>query len=206
MLRPEINLFPSGRGAAPIHGVLWLDLKELKVKNVSNEVLQEAFEKLRFSQALDEYEITALERFTDAFVTCTRCISVAGKEAVEKAEEVNWHGHSSSCRKDGPPGQCRWKFPKFPLARTIFVDAHREVPEEEFKMDKKDREEILRRVMAVLVEEEGSKVADWEAKAAQHFEGRTAKMLERKWYNDLRKQQAPPPKGRAAKRRNTGKQ
>ena len=118
----------------------------------------QAFEKLRYSQALEEEEVRSLERFTDAFVTCTRCISVAGKDAVEKAEEVNWHGHSSSCRKQGPPGQCRWKFPKFPLARTTFVDANREVPNEEFKMKKKNREEILRRVMAVLVEEEGGKM------------------------------------------------
>merc|ERR1719430_2190143 len=148
----------QGRGAGHIHGVLWLDMKELKVEGAPNELLVQAFEKLRYSQALEEDEVRSLERFTDAFVTCTRCISVAGKEAVEKAEEVNWHGHSSSCRKEGPPGQCRWKFPKFPLARTTFVDANREVPKEEFKMKKINREEILRRVMAVLVEEEGGKM------------------------------------------------
>ena len=80
----------QGRGAGHIHGVLWLDMKELKVKDVPNEWLVQAFEKLRYSQALEEEEVISLERFTDAFITCTRCISVAGKEAVEKAEEVNW--------------------------------------------------------------------------------------------------------------------
>ena len=148
----------QGRGAGHIHGVLWLDMKEMRIKGVPSETLRSAFEKLRFSQALEEDEIAAVERFTDTFVTCTRCVSVAGEDAVRKAEEVNWHGHSSSCHKNGPPGQCRWKFPKFPLARTIFVDANREVPEEEFKMEKKVRDEILGRVMAVLVEEEGGKM------------------------------------------------
>ena len=147
----------QGRGAGHIHGVLWLDMKELKVKDVSNELLREAFDKLRHSQELEQDEARSIEKFADAFVTCTRCINVASREAVEKAEEFNWHGHSSSCRKDGPPGQCRWKFPKFPLAKTTFVDANKESPEGEFKMEKKVREEILGRVMAVLTEEEGGK-------------------------------------------------
>ena len=148
----------QGRGAGHIHGVLWVDMKELDVKDVSSEVLQEAFDKLRHSQELDEWEVRAIEKFTDAFVTCTRCINVSSREAVERAEEFNWHSHSSSCRKEGPPGQCRWKFPRFPLAKTTFVDANREVPKEEFRMEKKEREEILSRVMAVLLEEEGGKM------------------------------------------------
>ena len=152
MLRPEINLFPSGRGAAHIHGVLWLDLKELKVKGVNNSVLQEAYRKLRKSEKLESYERRALEKFTDAFVTCTRCVSVAGEEAVRIAEEVNWHGHSKSCKKGGRK-TCRWKFPRFPLAKTIFVDANRE--DRGGRMDAKEREDILDRVMEVLTDECG---------------------------------------------------
>ena len=148
----------QGRGAGHIHGVLWLDMKEIRIKGVPNETLRNAFEKLRFSQALEEDEIRALERFTDTFVTCTRCGSVAGEDAVRKAEETNWHGHSSSCFKNGPPGRCRWKFPKYPLARTIFVDANREVHDEEYKMKKEEREDILNSVMRVLVETEGNRM------------------------------------------------
>merc|ERR1712016_314559 len=59
---------------------------------------------------------------------------------------------------DGSRHQCRWKFPKYPLASTIFVDANREVPEEEYKMPKEKRDEILDRVMKVLVETEGNKM------------------------------------------------
>ena len=39
------------------------------------------------------------------------------------------------------------------------------------------------------MEEEGSRFADWEAKA-EHFVGRTANMLRRKWYVDLRERPA----------------
>ena len=119
----------QGRGAAHIHGVLWLDLKELKVEGVHNSELQEAYKKLRHSQPLDSEEVWALERFTDTFVTCTRCVTVAGEEAVKIAEETNWHGHSNSCKKGGAR-LCRWKFPRYPLARTIFIDANREDKEE----------------------------------------------------------------------------
>ena len=147
-----------GRGAGHIHGVLWLDLNQIEIKGVPKEGLASAFEKLRYSRALEEEEVEALERFTDTFVTCTRCVSVGGEDAVRKAEEGNWHGHSSSCYKDGPRHQCRWKFPKYPLAKTIFVDANREVPKEEYKMPKEQRDEILDRVMRVLVETEGNKI------------------------------------------------
>ena len=148
----------QGRGAAHVHGVLWLDLKEIKVEGVNNIVLQESYRKLKNSQPLEPYEKRALQMFTDTFVTCTRCVSMAGAEAVRIAEEVNWHGHSSSCKKGGKR-VCRWKFPRYPLARTIFVDANRdnEYDHEDFtRMDASKREEILDRVMKVLVKEEGN--------------------------------------------------
>ena len=122
------------------------------MEGANNFVLQDAYRKLRKSEALEGYERAALEKFTDAFVTCTRCITVAGEEAVRIAEQVNWHSHSSSCKKGGRR-TCRWKFPRFPLARTIFVDANRE--DQGGRMDAKEREDILDRVMGVLVDESG---------------------------------------------------
>ena len=147
----------QGRGAAHIHGVLWLDLNEIKVEGVGNTVLKESYSKLKHSQPLELYEVRALEKFTDTFVTCTRCISVAGAEAVRIAEETNWHGHSSSCRKGSSGRLCRWKFPRYPLERTIFVDANREYEEGEGRMEAKVRDDILDRVMGVLVQEEGGR-------------------------------------------------
>ena len=97
----------------------------------------------------------AIEKFTDMSTTCTRSTTVAGKEAVQIAEEVNWHSHSKSCRKEG--SQCRWKFPRFPLAKTKFIDVNRLVNEEEYRMSTQEREDILRRVIAVWVEEKHAK-------------------------------------------------
>ena len=114
------------------------------MKGVNNSVLQAAYRKLRKSEELEGYERRALEKFTDTFVTCTRCISVAGAEAVRIAEEVNWHSHSKSCKKGGRK-TCRWHFPRFPLAKTIFVDANKE--DRGGKMDTKERDDILDRVM-----------------------------------------------------------
>ena len=135
-----------------MHGVIWIDLKEVKAEGVHNELLESAYRKLKQSEGLEGYERRAIENFTDAFVTVTRCVTIAGEEAVRIAEEVNWHSHSSSCKKGGRR-TCRWKFPRWPLARTIFVDANRE--DAPPRMDPKEREGILDAVMRVLVEDEG---------------------------------------------------
>ena len=102
----------QGRGAAHIHGVLWLDMNEIEVKGVHNSVLRATFRKLKNSEPLEAYERKAMAMFADTFVTCTRCVSVAGEEAVKIAEETNWHGHSNSCKKGGGRMTCRWKFPR----------------------------------------------------------------------------------------------
>ena len=49
--------------------------------------------------------------------------------------------------------------PRYPLARTIFVDANRDPEEEEDggRLEAKERDEILDRVMKVLLEEQGTK-------------------------------------------------
>ena len=135
-----------------MHGVIWIDLKEVKAEGVQNELLESAYRKLKQSEGLEGYERRAIENFTDAFVTVTRCVTIAGEEAVRIAEEVNWHSHSGSCKKGGRR-TCRWKFPRWPLARTIFVDANRE--DAPPRMDPKERESILDAVMRVLVDDEG---------------------------------------------------
>ena len=141
----------SGRGAAHVHGVLWIDFQEVKAEGVNNYLLQEAYRKLKVSEPLEGYERNALERFTDSFVTVTRNVNLVGEEAVAIAEEVNWHSHSRSCFKGGRK-TCRWKFPKFPLARTIFIDSNRE--DAPPRLDPQDRQNILNAVMRVLVEDQ----------------------------------------------------
>ncbi len=146
----------QGRGAGHIHGVLWVDLKEIKLKGVrSDRNLCEAFQKLRYGQTLDEWETEAIEKFTDMFCTCTLCPAVAGEEAVRIAKKVNEHGHSKSCKKAGP--QCRFLFPRFPLGRTTFIDITQEFPDTE-QLSEADRVSILKKVTGVLVEEENGKM------------------------------------------------
>ena len=145
----------QGRGAAHIHGVLWIDLKAVKVKGTSNETLQKAFQNLRHQTALSEDEAKAMENFTDEFVTCSLCTCVVGEEAAAKAENFNWHSHSQTCKKRSK--LCRFGFPRYPLARTIFIDANKKIPQDE-KMDKKTRKEILQRVRTVLTEEKDGKI------------------------------------------------
>ena len=150
----------QGRGAAHIHGVLWIDLKGVKVKDTKSETLQKAFQNLRHQTALAEEEARAIENFTDEFVTCSLCTSVVGEEAAAKAENFNWHCHSQTCKKGCK--LCRFGFPRFPLARTIFVDSHKTTPKEE-KLEKEERKEILRKVRDVLTEERDGKFVVSEA-------------------------------------------
>ena len=126
------------------------------MRGVKPTILQEAYNRLRHNHLMEPEHLENLEKFTDAFVTCTRCVTLVGEQAVQKAEVLNWHGHSKSCTKGRGP-VCRWKFPRYPLERTIFVDAHREVLDEE-KLKADVREDILNRVMGVLVEEEKGKL------------------------------------------------
>ena len=153
----------QGRGAAHLHGVLWVDLKEIKFPGVSecdratwNDRLCNAFLLLRLRQPLDQFEVEALELFTDMFVTCSLDPEVAGEEAVKIAKEVNWHGHSKSCRKKTIEGKCRFNYPRFPLATTTFIDINRKLELEE-KVGEKRKVEILQKVAKALVDEENGK-------------------------------------------------
>ena len=85
-----------------------------------------------------------------------------GEKVKKIAKEVNEHGHSKSCKKGNP--KCRWKFPRFPLIDTVFVDKKRKIPEEE-KLSEEQRNSILDRVKCDLVDdidgkEEKSKTVD----------------------------------------------
>ena len=87
--------------------------------------------------------------FADTFCTCSLNKDVVGKRVAMIAELVNEHGHSKSCKKRSP--NCRWHYPKFPLAETVFIDANREIPETE-KLTTIERETILKRVKNVLID------------------------------------------------------
>ena len=89
----------QGRGAAHVHGVMWLELKEIKLQYVEDSCLQKAFESLRFGQELTANEREAVEKMTDKFTTCTLSPAVAGSEAVSIAKEVQQHSCTATCMK-----------------------------------------------------------------------------------------------------------
>ena len=64
----------QGRGAAHVHGTLWLDMKEIEkslpVKDKKGHI-SEAFTKLRNDIKLDAEEKEAVANFTDMFITCS---------------------------------------------------------------------------------------------------------------------------------------
>ena len=47
----------------------------------------------------------------------TKCAEEVGKEVARIVEEVNEHHHTKTCK----PPKCRFKYPKFPIWKTILV-------------------------------------------------------------------------------------
>jgi hypothetical protein len=112
----------QGRGAAHIHGTLWLNLKKIS-KSLHREdnagKLTDAFQKLRDDHKLTEGEKEAIVMLTDAFVTCSLNPAIVTQEAVNIALKVNCHYCTRKCEN-----KCKYGFPRFPLKDTIVVDKH----------------------------------------------------------------------------------
>ena len=155
------------RGAGHIHGVLWVDLKELEEKHKADQDLplsglQRAMVKLRNSKQLDKQDKTALANFVDRFVSC----SLEDNDLAEIVRDVQRHSHKGNfekktgCFKKGPT--CRFNFPRFPSERTIIAQPLVQkdgMTEREFDAKKKETKEILEKVKNKLIEltEEGKK-------------------------------------------------
>ena len=122
----------QGRGAAHIHGTLWLDLKEIEkhqtFQSIGEGILSEAFRKLRDDIKLSDKEKTAIERFTDLFCTCTLNPNTVhrdtevGKKIIEIIKKVNCHHCTGPCEKYGD--KCKYGFPRYPLKETLVIDRH----------------------------------------------------------------------------------
>jgi hypothetical protein len=121
----------QGRGAAHIHGTLWLDMKEIEKSQTFKEEgqganLSEAFKKFRIDEKLSEGEKTAISKFTDMFVTCSLNPDTVhedeeiGRKIVEIVKQVNCHNCTNPCEKYGD--KCKYGFPKYPLKTTLVID------------------------------------------------------------------------------------
>ena len=117
------------RGAAHIHGVLWVDWD--KCQAIPDEVIEldgesvtiDHMERIKsvlkdikndhYEQGVTEEKLESLAKFADEFVT----VSLMDPEIEELVRLVNIHHHTKACRKYGC--KCRFKFPKFPTMKTI---------------------------------------------------------------------------------------
>ena len=122
------------RGAAHIHGTLWLDIvgienssifKDAKTEEQTNH-LSEAFRKFRDDEKLTEEEKKAIALLTDTFITCSlnpdsvhKKIKI-GQRVIAIAKEVNCHHCTKKC--DINCEKCKYGFPRYPLKETLVVD------------------------------------------------------------------------------------
>ena len=109
------------RGAAHIHGILWLDMFRLEKLIWKNDQLAhpasdymnhgqsslplkgiaETFKKLRSCQKLSKENISVLTVFVDSFTTVSTHGPTVGDDVVKIVTEVNTHRHSLTCLKHG---------------------------------------------------------------------------------------------------------
>ena len=138
------------RGAAHIHGVLWLDWD--KIDGLSKEeisLIKEALRKIKEEKVLSDPEKEAVVSFVDLFISC----SLKNPRIENIVRAVNMHHHTKACRKYG--SKCRFFFPRFPTLRTI-VAAPIKMSESSPDIQKKklsDSKKILDKVKAVLENE-----------------------------------------------------
>lgn len=125
----------QARGAAHIHGVLWINFDGKLPNNVDNKLVKSAFHKFRYDDIMLQDEENEVIKFIDAFITCssdaTEVESLVIREcknkrahaqrAVSIAKTVNQHKHSRSCRKYGKTITCRFYYPKLPSRRTMII-------------------------------------------------------------------------------------
>ena len=156
----------QGRGAAHIHGTIWLDIKEIEKLpqfqegNCRTGTLTEAFKKLRDDIKLTEAEKEAIVRLTDMFVSCSLNPDTIhedkeiGKKIVRIIQEVNCHNCTGPCQKYGD--KCKYGFPKYPLKETLVIDKNELLSEDDApdEKDKKNFQEILSNIEDLLNNEE----------------------------------------------------
>ena len=122
----------QGRGAAHIHGTLWLNIKEIELSpkfqddDIRPGTLSEAFRKFRDDVKLTETEKKAIAKFTDMFVTCSLNPNTVhddpkvGARIIDIIKHVNCHHCTNPCEKYGD--KCKYGFPRYPLKETLVVD------------------------------------------------------------------------------------
>ena len=149
----------QARGAAHIHGVLWLDLTSIErnILGVERDEfthgLDAVFHKLRVDEDLNESDTRCLANFIDAFVTVSTHAGTVGEDVARIALEVQKHHHTKTCRKLG--SVCRFNYPKPPSPFTII-----QVPVKNTEEDRKKFLKLQEVLKAVLFESQKEGVVD----------------------------------------------
>ena len=104
------------RGAAHIHGVLWIDWKNFdSLENKKTKLVIDAFDKIRNEKSLSPENIQCLSEFADKIITC----SLRDAATYKIVQQVQIHHHTHTCRKYST--KCRFFFPRYPSIRTIIA-------------------------------------------------------------------------------------
>ena len=164
------------RGAAHVHGTLWVKmhviekLKRLKdgsfiTKTKYNREkrkeafdepfkgITEAFRKFKNEKFTDDDDDKPVIAFIDQFTTVSLCADEVGKEVVEIAKEVNKHHHTKTCKKKSP--NCRFRYPKFPIWKTILVRPYKYTEfAEEREKTLQHYADVLKKVKELLEDDE----------------------------------------------------
>ena len=159
------------RGAAHIHGVLWLNFANLeklsrhdgKLMKVKNPIpddcplkgLSNVFSKMKNDQKLEADEINVLTEFIDEFTTVSTHEGTVGEMIVSQVQEVNIHHHTKTCYKKG--SFCRFGFPRPPSPYTIISRPVGEMEAEDRKKLFKKQNDVISKVMMVLDTDEDLK-------------------------------------------------
>ena len=70
-------------------------------------------------------------------------------------KDVQVHYHTKSCKKNGCTVKCRFRFPKFPMWKTILTKTQVDDDDPDARKEKLERHKILlKKVMDVLEEED----------------------------------------------------
>lgn len=185
------------RGAAHIHGTIWVYLKKLeKTALVDGELcyfpqkqpgleypmksLGTAFANIRHNIPQTDETLESLRNFVDSFVTVSTHGPTVGEDVAKIAREVNTHHHTKTCTKKGRT-KCRFKYPKPPSPYTIIQKPIDKTDKEQKKMF----EEATATINTVLdFIAEGTNIqtimADFdkaaETKGTQHQEGKVQRI------------------------------
>ena len=87
------------RGAAHVHGVLWIDWENIDILSKKDtQLIKDALKKIKNEQKLEDNERNAIATFADKFISCT----LKNPKTANIVKSVNVHNHRvENCCKHG---------------------------------------------------------------------------------------------------------